>query len=137
LLVSVLFRDSLGPGLGLAQWVVWAVAAVCLIVGAALALGGIRHLGRNLTAFPRPLVEGELVRTGMYARVRHPIYSGGIFVVLGWALLFTSLPGVLMALVVFLFFDLKSRREEAWLLEKYAGYAAYRQQVRKLIPFIY
>jgi len=35
------------------------------------------------------------------------------------------------------FFDLKSRREEAWLVAAYPGYAAYRARVRKLIPFVY
>jgi protein-S-isoprenylcysteine O-methyltransferase Ste14 len=35
------------------------------------------------------------------------------------------------------FFDLKSRREEAWLLVAYPGYAAYRARVRRLVPFIY
>jgi protein-S-isoprenylcysteine O-methyltransferase Ste14 len=35
------------------------------------------------------------------------------------------------------FFDLKARREEAWLLAAYPGYAAYRRRVRKLFPFVY
>jgi protein-S-isoprenylcysteine O-methyltransferase Ste14 len=35
------------------------------------------------------------------------------------------------------FFDLKARREEAWLLAAYPAYAAYRVRVRKLVPFIY
>jgi protein-S-isoprenylcysteine O-methyltransferase Ste14 len=49
----------------------------------------------------------------------------------------TNLLGVGLAAVLFIFFDLKSRREERWLMEAYPGYAKYRQRVRKLIPFVY
>ena len=39
--------------------------------------------------------------------------------------------------VLFILLDLKSRREEEWLLLRFPGYAAYRSKVRKLIPFVY
>ena len=35
------------------------------------------------------------------------------------------------------FFDVKARREEAWLVAAYPGYAAYRRRVRKLVPLVY
>jgi len=35
------------------------------------------------------------------------------------------------------FLDVKSRREEKWLSDKFSTYAAYKKRVRKLIPFIY
>jgi protein-S-isoprenylcysteine O-methyltransferase Ste14 len=42
-----------------------------------------------------------------------------------------------MAAGAFLFFDLKSRREEIWLTEEIAGYDTYRRRTRRLIPFVY
>ena len=39
--------------------------------------------------------------------------------------------------VLFVFFDVKARREEAWLVAAFPGYAAYRRRVRKLIPLVY
>jgi len=39
--------------------------------------------------------------------------------------------------VLAVFADLKSRREEAWLAEQFAGYAAYRQRTRRLVPLLY
>jgi protein-S-isoprenylcysteine O-methyltransferase Ste14 len=42
-----------------------------------------------------------------------------------------------VALGLGLFFDLKSRREEAWLLGAYPAYADYRRRVRKLVPLVY
>ena len=49
----------------------------------------------------------------------------------------SSVLGVILAVVLFIFFDRKSRREEAWLMEAYPGYADYRGRVKKLIPGIY
>ena len=39
--------------------------------------------------------------------------------------------------VLFVFFDVKSRLEERWLTEKFAGYPEYRTRVKKLIPWVY
>ena len=41
------------------------------------------------------------------------------------------------AMLLLLFFDLKSRREEQWLRERYPGYDSYQRRVRKLIPWLY
>jgi protein-S-isoprenylcysteine O-methyltransferase Ste14 len=61
----------------------------------------------------------------------------GIFATLGWGLLAANLIDILLVAVVFLFFDLKSRGEEKWLLEAYPEYASYRRRVKKLILWIY
>ncbi len=98
---------------------------------------GIFRLGENLSPFPKPKEGGYLVTSGIYGLVRHPIYSGLILGTLGWSLLTDTLLGVGLALVVFIFFDLKSRREERWLSQTYPDYPAYQKQVRKLIPWIY
>lgn len=121
----------------LVRLIAFILGAVCLLVASLLGVGGVLHLGRNLTAVPRPVDDGVLVQSGAYATVRHPIYAAIIFGVVAWALCFGSLLGLALTLVVFAFFDQKARREEAWLLEKYTGYASYRRRVRKLIPFVY
>ncbi len=78
-----------------------------------------------------------MVEHGAYRWVRHPIYSGLILGALGLALLRGGILSLLYALILFIFFDIKSRKEESWLREKYVDYADYQQRVRKLIPFIY
>lgn len=114
------------------------IAGLLLLIGAAwLLFAGVLHLGRNLTANPKPIEDGQLVQTGAYGVVRHPIYAGIIIGFLAVALLINSLIGIIGVVVVFLFFDQKSRREEVWLAEAYAGYADYKRRTRKLIPFIY
>ncbi|WP_420630947.1 methyltransferase family protein [Candidatus Leptofilum sp.] len=106
-------------------------------IGGALVFAGLFSLGSNLTAVPRPKEDAHMVEHGAYRVVRHPIYSGIILGAFGLGLLRGGWLTLVYALVLFLFFDIKSRREESWLREKYNDYADYQQRVRKLIPFVY
>ena len=108
-----------------------------LVVGGVVGTGGILALGSNLTAFPKPIAGGTLVTGGVYSIVRHPIYTGLILGTLGLGIFRESLLGIGLAVVLFIFFDLKSRREEKWLVEAYPEYAAYRKRVKKLVPWVY
>ncbi len=113
------------------------VGLLLVLTGGLVGTLGLVALGRNLSPFPKPIEGGKLVRAGVYAWVRHPIYSGLILGTLGWALLTESLLGILLVVVLFVFFDLKSRREERWLAETYPDYGNYKKQVKKLIPGVY
>jgi protein-S-isoprenylcysteine O-methyltransferase Ste14 len=106
-------------------------------VGAALVGMSAMFLGRNLTVFPRPKTDGTLTQTGVYAFVRHPMYGGVILGSVGLALLRTNVVALILALGLVVFFDRKATREETWLAQQFPDYAAYRQRVRKLIPFVY
>ena len=81
--------------------------------------------------------DATLIESGLYGWVRHPIYCGLILAAFGWGLLVQGWLTLLWAAVLLIFFDIKSRREEAWLLARFPAYADYRRRVRKLIPFIY
>jgi protein-S-isoprenylcysteine O-methyltransferase Ste14 len=100
-------------------------------------LAGILKIGAKLTALPRPAEGAALVVTGPYRIVRHPMYAGAILMAFGWAIVSRGWLTFGYAAILFAFFDLKTRREERWLCEKFPGYAGYRERVRKLIPFIY
>jgi protein-S-isoprenylcysteine O-methyltransferase Ste14 len=107
------------------------VSGLLLLVLAAL------QLGTSLTPFPAPKAD-EITTTGTFALVRHPMYGGGILIALGWTVVFASVIGLVWTLVLSLFLDLKSRREEVWLNARYDGYARYcRQTPHRLIPFLY
>ncbi len=127
-----------GPHLAIGDPVIQTAAAVLLIAGGLglLAAGGI-WLGRNLTPVPHPKDGSRLVDTGPFALVRHPMYAGGIVLGFGWALYVRGPLTLGYAILIFAFLDIKSRREEQWLREAFAGYEAYQRRVRKLIPFIY
>ena len=113
------------------------LAAAFGLGGLAFLLLGFKALGRSLTLLPRPKESGTLVRSSVYRVVRHPIYLGVILLALAWALFRWSGPHLAATLLLFFFFDAKSRREEAWLSAKYPEYAAYANRVKKLIPFVY
>ena len=108
-----------------------------LLAGILLLAVAIFRLGPNLTAVPYPKDDGMLIETGPYRLVRHPMYCGGILIAFGWSLLIHGWLTLGYAIIMLVFFDVKSRREEQWLKEKFPGYGEYQRRVRKLIPFVY
>ncbi|MBI3964362.1 MAG: isoprenylcysteine carboxylmethyltransferase family protein [Chloroflexi bacterium] len=107
------------------------------IVGAWLMLAGALYLGRSFTPLPRPREDGQLVRTGLFRVVRHPIYAGAILLAWSWTLLRASLLHAVIALAIVVLLDAKARREERWLVERYPEYRSYQRQVARLIPWLY
>jgi protein-S-isoprenylcysteine O-methyltransferase Ste14 len=116
---------------------IWAIAAVLGGVAVVFLVKGLRDLGRSLTPLPYPREDGQLVRSGVYSIVRHPIYSGVILAAIAWTMFQFSLTHLVGTILFFLFFDAKSRQEEIWLSDRYPDYSTYQQQVKKLIPGIY
>jgi protein-S-isoprenylcysteine O-methyltransferase Ste14 len=108
---------------------------VLLIIAAAVALAGAMTLGRNLSPFPKPGGEARLVRHGIYAVIRHPLYASMMAGTMGWALVWQSWPALLAAAFLIPFFLAKSRHEERYLREKFPEYADYERQVRGFVPW--
>lgn len=143
--VALIALVFLGPRAlaGLAPWPfpfpsACAIAGpVLMIAGAALLLAGGIRLGPGLTPLPYPKDGGALVDTGAFAVVRHPMYCGGMALALGWALHVLSWLTVAYAILLFVFLDFKSRREERWLAERFPGYRGYQRRVGRLVPFLY
>jgi protein-S-isoprenylcysteine O-methyltransferase Ste14 len=113
------------------------VGAALMLAGIGLLLTGLVRLGRRLTPLPYPKPDAILVQTGPYRLVRHPMYSGGIVLAFGWALVVRGWLTLVYAAILVAFLDFKSAREELWLAEKFPDYHEYRRRVRKLIPFLY
>jgi protein-S-isoprenylcysteine O-methyltransferase Ste14 len=142
---AVFLLIALGPHgrPGLPEWgypfdgIATLAGGCLLILGGILTAAGFFSLGANLSLLPRPPERGELVVKGAYRLVRHPIYSGIFFAALGWGLWLRSWLTIGYALILFVVHDLKARREERWLREKFPGYDEYQKRVRRLIPFVY
>jgi protein-S-isoprenylcysteine O-methyltransferase Ste14 len=127
---------SLGPDWSGPLRLAGAVVGIGLIAcGIVLAFRGVVDLGGALTPLPRPRDGAELVETGAYAFVRHPIYGGLIIAAFGWAIVQASIVAVALAAVLAAFFRVKSAREEAWLQQRFPAYEAYRARTRRLIPW--
>jgi protein-S-isoprenylcysteine O-methyltransferase Ste14 len=136
-LVAVGPRHVRGAGLWPWAWLATVLGLLLMAAGAALLLAALLELGRNLTPLPYPKDGGTLVQTGAYRWARHPIYSGGIALAFGWAFCVHAELTLAYALALFVLFDVKSRREERWLVAKFAEYRDYQRRVRRLIPFVY
>ena len=120
-----------------ARYAVGTVTALLGLAGFIVTLKALLDLKTNLTPLPYPVEDGQLVQTGVYRWVRHPIYFGLILLAASWAIWQLSLSHLVGVAVIFAFCNAKASREEAWLQEKYADYDDYRQTVKKLIPWVY
>lgn len=113
------------------------VATALEIIASVFVLKGLLDLGNSLTPLPYPKDDGQLVQSGVYSLVRHPLYSGIIFAALGWTVFNLSLLHLIATAILFSFFDAKAGTEEVWLTQKYPDYPDYQQRVKKLIPWVY
>jgi protein-S-isoprenylcysteine O-methyltransferase Ste14 len=122
---------------GIAQYGLLPISLLLAIFALILFFKGFLDLGNSLTPLPHPRDDSQLVQTGVYSIVRHPIYSGLIIGGLAWSVYQLSLTHFVGTIVLCLFFDAKARREESWLTERYPDYSEYCQRVKKLIPGLY
>lgn len=80
----------------------------------------------------------QVITTGVYGLVRHPLYLGCALMMLGAPLLVGSVYGLLISALGLLLLVGRIVGEERMLLEELDGYAAYRQKVKyRLIPFVW
>ena len=130
--------------LGLIFWLPSFVVFPASVIGTALKYAGFTlliaaglNLGRNLTPLPKPKSDAQLVSTGIFAWMRHPIYTALMLLTFGTSLERGDLIALILSVCLAVLLEFKSRREEAWLLEQFSGYAAYRSRVKKFFPGIY
>ena len=104
----------------------WSGVALCLL-GFGLAVNARRHLGRNWGMPMSRKEQPELVTSGPYALIRHPIYTGLILAMLGSAM-GVNIFWALLLVLIGPYFIYSARREEAVMLqlfpEQYAPYMA-------------
>jgi protein-S-isoprenylcysteine O-methyltransferase Ste14 len=108
-----------------------------MVVGGGLAICGAMQLGSRICAVPYPHERAVLQKSGVFCVARHPMYCGAILAAFGWAVVSQGWLTLGYAVLLFALFDLKSRREESWLVAKFAEYSQYQKRVHKLIPFVY
>ena len=108
-----------------------------VVIGAIPAIGAAIDLKKSLTPFPRPVSSGNLVTSGFYRLVRHPIYFGILLCGLGGALYAANISRLLLTAIMAIFLDAKSAKEEKYLSVMYPEYSAYQLRVKKLLPGIY
>ena len=136
LLFCAILLAPLIPQSRLPTWLL-PVGAILLLAGIIIAVRGYRTLGSSHSPWTSPTQSGVFVSTGIYSRIRHPIYAGWIIGTLGLELVARSTVGIGVAVSLFVFYDFKTREEERWLAIRYPDYQAYIRRVNRFIPFVY
>ncbi|MBX9872355.1 MAG: isoprenylcysteine carboxylmethyltransferase family protein [Burkholderiaceae bacterium] len=114
--------------------------AAWLMAGAALLLAGWALRANrpgNFNIHPRPRVGGTLVTSGPYGWVRHPMYTSLLLGALALARTADSGAAWLAWGALLLVLWSKSALEERWMLAQHPGYAHYREQTKRFVPWIY
>jgi protein-S-isoprenylcysteine O-methyltransferase Ste14 len=115
---------SLSEALKILGWLLFAAGLVSVIWGH-LQLEWRTHM---------PSVQDKLVHHGLYARVRHPIYSGMMLVFVGMALLPPTATVVVACALGFLWLMVQARLEELDLVQRLPAYREYMEQVPRFVP---
>ena len=123
--------------LPLAEWPFW-LGSFLTAGGLAFTVWARLHLGKNWSGTITIKEGHELVTSGPYAFVRHPIYTGLLLAFLGSALALGDWRGVLAFALAAGALWRKLRIEERWMRQQFGGaYEAYSRRVAALVPFIF
>jgi protein-S-isoprenylcysteine O-methyltransferase Ste14 len=134
--VVVLLRVFRGGSLAVHSPALAAIGAVGFAAGIALAVWARVRLGSNWGMPMTQKAEPELVTSGPYRFVRHPIYSGILAALLGTALA-NNLLGLIVVVILGAFFYYAASVEERNLTATFpSAYPAYRGHTKMLIPFV-
>lgn len=107
---------------------------ILLIAGGAILLLAFLQLNTNLTPFPSPKANGTLIQSGIYAFIRHPIYTSILLICLGFSLKNGSGSHFLITMALFILFYFKSQFEEKQLRAKFEVYADYATRTGRFFP---
>jgi protein-S-isoprenylcysteine O-methyltransferase Ste14 len=118
-------------------WPFW-LGASATVAGLFFAVWAREHLGRNWSRSVTIKQDHELITTGPYAAVRHPIYTGILTGFLGTAIAISQVRGIIVFVLIFLVFWAKLRMEEEWMRSEFGQtYAAYAHQTAALVPYLF
>ena len=99
---------------------------------------GVWDLRQNLTPFVAPIAGNQLVTSGIYSSVRHPLYTGLISLCLGVSIFSDSVDKAVLTVALAYFLDKKADKEEELLNKMHPiSYQIYSQTTKKLVPSIY
>ncbi len=103
--------------------------------GMAFAIWARAYLGRNWSSNVTVKVGHQLVRTGPYQWVRHPIYSGLIVAMIGTALNRRQVRGLVAVVLLWVGFNIKSRIEERFMAATFGPeYEQYKGSIGAMVP---
>ena len=103
---------------------------IIIIIASIIMLLAIKDLGSNLSPFPRPIANGNLVTSGIYRFVRHPMYYSLILISLGFFIINLSFYYLCLTISLTLVIKFKINLEEQYLNNKFKNYLFYKDKVK-------
>ena len=101
-----------------------------IIIAFIIMIVSIKDLGRNLSPFPRPINNSNLVTTGIYRFTRHPMYYSLIFISVGVFTIKLSIYYLFLTISLALIIKFKIALEEKYLMNKFKNYLLYKNEVK-------
>ena len=101
-----------------------------IIIALIILVVAIKDLGRNLSPFPRPINNSNLVTTGIYRFTRHPMYYSLIFISFGFFITKLSIYYLFLSISLGLIIKFKIALEEQYLNNKFKNYVLYKNAVK-------
>ncbi len=101
-----------------------------IIISFIILLFAIKDLGRNLSPFPRPINNSNLVTNGIYRFTRHPMYYSLIFISFGVFITKLSIYYLFLSTSLILIIKFKIALEEQYLKNKFKNYLFYKNEVK-------
>ena len=106
------------------------VGFLIIIIAFIILLFAIKDLGRNLSPFPRPINNSNLVTKGIYRFMRHPMYYSLIFISIGVFIIKLSIYYLFLTISLALIIKFKIALEEKYLMNKFKNYLLYKNEVK-------
>jgi len=107
-------------------------------IGSVIRLIAVFALGHRFSGLVAIQPDHKLKTNGIYEYVRHPSYSGLLLATIGWALVFRSVIGLILNIILLLLLLTRIHDEEAFLEAEFGDeYRVYRERTRRLLPFVY
>ena len=106
------------------------VGFLIIIIAFIILLIAIKDLGRNLSPFPRPRNNSNLVTKGIYRFTRHPMYYSLIFISFGVFITKLSIYYLFLSISLALVIKFKIALEEQYLKNKFKNYSLYKNEVK-------
>ena len=106
------------------------IGFLIIIIAFIILLIAIKDLGRNLSPFPRPINNSNLVTTGIYRFTRHPMYYSLIFISFGVFITKLSIYYLFLSTSLILIIKFKIALEEQYLKNKFKNYLFYKNEVK-------
>lgn len=110
---------------------------ILVVIGVLMGLLSVIQLNKNLSPFPTPINGGELIETGLYKYIRHPIYTSIVSTLVGYGLYSGSAYKILITITLLILFFYKSQYEEKKLSLVFKDYPEYMKKTGRFLPKIF